>query len=407
MPTKVCWLILGIASTLSNDASCEDRLNSTGYEPYDVVVGGFVSQSLVKTTKGVLFTNGSDAKFGSLSRTEVGVFANYEATPYVDLRGMISSFYDSANSNGNPSINYAVVDAHSRGETFGFRLGKVSHASGFYTETMNIPAYRDMELAPMSLYREGLRNFSRSGIGAQIYFNAPSLYGWTPSFEFTSTRADLSDQPELNRLFFVLPLGTFIPGSIIVEKSVKLTNQEQGVTLRYDRNDLSMNFMATDFSGSVGAPSGRYGVTIHRLGARKYFERSDITAEYNLFHQYECGMPCMDTSPPRAYDVVYRYYLSNNLTVNLGYDAYYASYSDRHGEEQTQSWQPLGIHLPASAFYSESLSVGLNYTVGRLTYKVEAHKVRGLNATPAAENDLTRTHTSKYNVLLFNVTYSF
>jgi hypothetical protein len=163
-----------------------------------------------------------------------------------------------------------------------------------------------------------------------------------------------------------------------------------------------------NFIGNQYIPASRFGMTIHRFSARKYFVNSDITAEYDYFHQYQCGpQPCV-SDYPRAYNINYRYYLTDNLTLVTGYDAYYKLYSDKYGVRQSAEWAARGITVNPAAFYSETKSIGLNYMVGNFAYKAEFHKVKGSNAAIASQNNVLNPNLPpKYNIWMLNVTYSF
>lgn len=379
---KIYCLILAIASISFTD-NCEAN----------PVFGGFASQSWVKTTD-VKIAGNSDAKFGSLSRTEIGAFGTYDWTNNISFRGMISSFREGGYSNGTVGANYALVDLHTEAQQIGIRIGKVSHSSGFYTGLINVPSFRDLEIPPQSLYRDGLRNFSHGGDGFQLYSDTQVAKDWRLCLEYTKTRPDLTDQAELNKLLFILPSVEFIPRSTLEERSVKLVGHN--FMIRYDRDKIDL---AYDYPMHF---KSRKIEIVHRFGVRRYFTAGDITAEYNYYQS-----PDHTHIQPTSYDIVYRHYLTDKLTLILGYDAYFSGRDDKNGTMQSALFQQHGIDIVPEAFYSKAVSIGLKYKPKAITYRAEVHAITGTSTAPASSNDITKLKAKRYSIVVLNATYSF
>lgn len=393
MQTRIYWLTLVIAYSLS--------INCLAQESTEATVGGFISQSWVKTTKGTRLSGASDNAWGSVSRIEAGAYVNRKVGAYLDIRGMISSFKDGAYSDGTPVIDYAIADFHDINQDYGMRLGKVSHSSGFYNELINVPSFRGLEISPQGLYRDDIRNFLRSGKGVQIYAGLPTAYGWQPTLEATRSQAVTRDQVGLNHLIFSIPLGTFVDGSILTELSVKAVNK--GTTFRYDLDHTSLNFIGNYPYATVGT----YTHNVHRFGARQYFETGDLTAEYSVIKLQHCDNRACPGIKPVAYDITYKHYLTDNLTLIVEADAYFTDYGDRNGTIQSRGYAAMGLTIRPEFFYSKSMALGLKYSTNKWTYKAEIHKVKGLQSLTPIENNINASTPSGYNILLLNVTHTF
>ncbi len=366
--------------------------------------GGFLSQSWVKTSKGVHLSGPSDGKFGSLQRSEVGLFGTYAHNQYIDLRGMISSFHDGRFESGRPQINYGLIDIHNSNSDFGARLGYVSNSAGFYSEQLNIPAYRDFELAPQGTYKEAYRHFSRGGRGAQFYTKT-EIGTWLLGVEWTKFRANMTDEKEMSNAFFSGDIATF-GNTDIITRSIKVRNDGLGLIMRYDQNVIKANLTIKG-----AAPRASYfDLTIDRFGMRKYFDFGDVIVERSLFRVGNCvSLRCTKTiGGPVATNIAYRHYLTPSINLLLGWDSYYLARDDKRGLNTKKQYAAFGIPFNNHSMYAESINAGVTWKRGPFNYKAEVHHVKGQATMMATENDLrSPTLPTSYNILLLNVSYAF
>lgn len=364
--------------------------------------GGFISQSWVKTSKGVRISGPSDSALGSVQRTEAGLFGTFQATRYVDFRLMVSSFKDGNFDDGTPQINYGLIDIHNPDSDYGIRVGVISNASGVFGEQLNVPAFRDMELAPQGLYREGYRHLNRGGRGVQAYYKLPEMGDWTVALEASRFRANVKDSDDLNYAFFGQEgLADFSDSSRINSYSIKAGNTALGLLLRYDLNVVSIDM--------TRGPMRGFDLRIHRLSARKYFEFGDITVEGAAFDFRRCdGKPCArPRGEPAALALMYRHYLTPTVNLIVGYDTYYLSDKDKDGHKASAASASKGVPLAPESQYARSLNLGVHWRRGAWAYKAEAHHVKGQASLSASENDPAIKAPRGYNVFILNAAYSF
>lgn len=367
--------------------------------PPQYAYGGFLSQSWVKTSKGVRLSGPSSSTVGSFQRSEAGLFGTYSINPSIDFRGMVSSFKDGNFERGSVEINYALIDVHDADSDYGVRLGWVSNSAGFYSEQLNIPAYRDMELAPQGLYKEAYRNFARGGQGIQMYAKLFELESLSASIEGSLFRANISDQKELVYSFFGNNPARFKRATINTI-SFRAKNSK-GLVFRYDRNGITSD---------VDAPSvfaGEQNLAIHRFGLRQYFQFGDLTAETAAFKFSACGgESCVRPfGQPVASSLTYRHYVTPTMNLILGYDTYFIAQKDKTGKK-TETL--TGEAVQAEDFFARSVNLALQLKRGHFTYKAELHHVEGRATLMATENDLSQRNLPKsHNILMLNVSYGF
>lgn len=401
-PASVCDLYC-----IQDDMSGYNKPALPPIPPPRYAFGGFLSQSWVRTSHDVNISGPSSGDHGSFQRTEVGVFGTYSINRYLDLRGMLSSFKDGQFDNGSIQINYGLLDVHDPDSEYGVRLGWISNSAGFFTDQLNVPQYRDTEIAPQGLYRDAYRHLARGGRGVQAYAKLYDGHGWTVAVEASAFRANVKDQQELAWAFFGNTYGTpttFEPKSNITTASAKIRNEKLGLVIRYDRNDVHADVTSSP------EYNGEQAITIHRFGARKYFQTGDVTIERAAFFFTNCGdAACVHPfGAPVASDITYRRYLTPALNLIVGYDSYYLASGDQNGERTRAEFASAGLPFAAASMYSRSINLGLHWERDNVTYKAEVHHVKGQAALMATENDLNRLNLpTSYNVLMLNVSIGF
>lgn len=376
-------------------------------EPSNFVISGFVSQAIVKTTNNVRVNGDTEKRFGSLDRTEFGVFASKEINQYIDTRGMVSYIGDGGPDN-RPRVVYGLFDIHTASGMHGVRIGRYNYGYGFYSYASNNPLYQDMEIPPQALYKEGFRYMMR-GDGIQLYTKKHISEDLSAEFEFGYGEPLLFPKSDVNQIILLRKdAGEFTDKSRLISMNSTFNIRPYGIVIKYDYLVLDYSFstrMIDKGSEFPIRPRNSY------LGVRKYFEFGDLTLEYALVktgrskYSDALSLPGYEWNGSVGTNITYKHYLTDNISLILGYDTWHSNRSDRHGEKiETIS----GGRVPRESRYSKSINIGVSYRTNKYTIRAEAHRVIGTNALRATENDILNKNTAgMYDIYMISASYKF
>ena len=370
-------------------------------------VGSF-SQSLVRSSNGIKYGNHSDSGAGTLSRREIGLSVSYEASEFIDARGMVSIVQDNGRD-GQLRTNYALIDAHEARGMVGVRLGRYSYNYGFYNATHNSPVYRDMEFPPQGLYRDGFRYMTRSGDGIQLYGkNAPD-HNWSIEVDVGIGKPVLYPQEDIAQTFILnKDAGEFTSDSRVKSMNVTVSNRDGGWSLKYGYLLMDYKFSSPLIDGGDAFPMRPRS---NYLGIRKYFECGDLTVEYM---QTKMGYTKWDDiSSPSNYDwggvegyaITYKHYVNDQVSAIIGYDQWLVNTKDPYGNRMESN---SNGEVPSQAMHHRSINTGIVYRKQNYAIKGEAHFVKGANTIRADGNNLLASDTAtRYNIYTVSVAIAF
>ena len=372
--------------------------------------GGFYSHSLMKTSPGVNIGGNSGGSLGTIGRVEVGAFASYEVSRNIDIRGMVSSNIDGETDQGKPRVGYAFGEIHTDDGSTGVRIGRVNHFLGFYNQPRNNPLYRETELPPQSIYRDGFKYLAKSGDGIQAFHQVEFDQNYVLNLEATIAKPMLYPMKDILQGFVIdSSHGNFSRDhSTVRNYTVSLEDRRRNFTVMYNRVEL--DFML--HGSRQSSLDGRFKSTVNYFGVRKYFDFGDITGEYILVEQDGDGWrkamspyPSDRRGKPSGYAVTYRHYFFDQLTGTIGYDEWWCNSKDKDGKILSSV---TGGAVPAAATYHKSLNLGMKYRISSdKAVRVEWHRVRGTNMLPAGDNNLMQTDVKSYQVFILNYSMSF
>lgn len=396
MKRSTLSILLILLST--NVAAADDNLQ----------MSGFISQSLVKTSHGVKLSGNSDGKYGSIERTELGGLIAWQANEHVDFRGM-ASFIKDGHATDHARVNYALVDIHTSSGLDGVRLGRYSYDYGFYNAARNNPTYRDMELPPQGLYRDGFRYMTRSGDGIQVYTKSHLTDNFSAEVEIGYGTPTIYPQEEIVQTFVMdKSAGEFTNDSKFRSFNLTIDNRQHGVTLKYGYLLMDYQFSTKYIDG--GAPFSMRPEN-HYIGIRKYFSFGDVTAEMMKTNMGTTKWDSLNPMPNyvwggvEGWTITYKHYLTDSTSALVGYDQWLVNKDDSTGTGiEHESYG----NIPHAAMYHKSWNVGLIHHTGNYTLKGEAHFVKGSNTVRAEGNDiLNKGQPDNYNIFILTATYKF
>ena len=369
---------------------------------------GIVSQSLVKTSDGTKLSGDSDNKYGSMARSEIALIGSYQATENVDFRAMGSVIQD-GNNDGTPRLNYGLVDIHTDDGMKGIRIGRYSYEYGFYSATRNNPLYRDMELPPQGMYRDGFKYMTRSGDGVQLYLT--HHLSNSNSFEVDAGvgRPTLYPPQDLSQTFVLdKNAGEFTSDSNTVSFNFTFRNRPNGIVVKYGYLMMDYKFKTPYIKQGEAFPLKAHN---HYIGVRKYFEFGDLT--YEIMQTY-IGTTDWDRAHPvsgynwggvQGQSITYKHYITDKVSAIVGYDVWYTNKSDKHGNGYELATYRI---VPSASMYHESINLGLIYRTHNFAVKGELHHVKGTNTIRADGNNIqSLLQPERYNVGMITVTYRF
>lgn len=368
---------------------------------------GFISQSLVRTSHGTHLSGNSDKGVGSFDRQEIGASASYYASSNIDLRGMVSIIRDGS-TDSKPRANFAVVDIHTDDGMHGVRLGRYSYDYGFYNASRNNPAYRDFELPPQGLYREGFKYITRSGDGVQLYTSYHITQNYSADIDLGYGKPVIFPQQDIVQTFVLNPTaGKFTEDAKSKSANITISDRENGIVLKVGYQHMNLNFSTQYVDNGDPFPMTTKNTYI---GVRKYFDFGDVTVE-NL--RVKMGQTRWDSLMPSTYQwggvegwsITYKHYVTPSISALIGYDTWYVNKADKDGSAMHNN---SGGTTQAAAMFEKSINMALVLRKCNYTLKAEFHRVHGTNTIRADGNDINNPNQpAKYNVFLFTATYLF
>jgi hypothetical protein len=355
---------------------------------------------------------------GSLDKREIGMLASYQATSYLDFRGMISN-EKYGNQIDHVKLNYALADLHrvtDAGNTsYNLRVGRVKLSMGTLNDTRDNPAVRDMDFAPQGLYRDQFREMATAGDGIQVAAAHTFQNGSTLSSEVSRVRPLIvdGDQNDTVNVLLNIPQNSGKVNnnqSNIQAFSLQYTIPAAGVVLRYDK--VAMNFRyeanpALFYSRFVS--SGELNTIVNYYSVRKYFMNGvDVTGEMiKVDREGELWNKVLEGrnyGAPYAFSLLLRYKPCPKWTYYTNYNVWYTDITDRSGERHAS----IPGNPPAARYRYKDFNFGFKYSTGNgWIYKMSFHNIRGTNTLSLDDNPDMEAMVDHYRMVTASVTYVF
>ena len=374
---------------------------------------GFVSQTWIRTSDNRV-DGPSDKAHGSFDRHEIGFLASYNLNEHVDFRGMI--MHDGSNPD-QQMVRYALADFHGgseSGETdFGVRVGRVKLSMGSMNDTRDNPILRSMGYAPQALYRDQFRTMANAGDGVQPYIQYSFNNGTVLDFEASFIRPIIaeSQQDDVVNVLLNVPAktGRFdIGDSTIQSFGAKLTFPHHGAIVRYDRVTMDYKYVSNPSSFySRFIPSGDMKTTVNYLSLQKYFDRFDVTVEGVMVERrglvWDTVLRDTGYGDPYGMSLLWRYHVSNALTVHANYNVWCTDIKNRDGTKHASK----SGNAPAERYFQRDFNVGFKYVEGPWVFKGSYHRIHGTNTLSITEGIPMEQMRSPYSMITTSISYAF
>jgi hypothetical protein len=142
-----------------------------------VQIHGFASQGVVQSSDNRWF---GDSPNTSLDFTELGLNGSFQLNPKVLFSAQVLSRRAGEMYDGQPSLDYALVDftlAAAPEGRLGVRVGRIKNPLGLYNETRDVPFTRPTIFLPQVVYYDKLRNLILSSDGLMLYWESFQPWG--------------------------------------------------------------------------------------------------------------------------------------------------------------------------------------------------------------------------------------
>lgn len=389
-------------SPLQNEPRDNDSLSYSGYLSQGWVL------SRPSGEQPTLLTRTTGRKTGSLTQFQAGMYASYNISPNIDVRG--GGRVDISGSGITPRIMFGLVDIHTNStgdSSMGIRLGRVKNFYGYHNATRDNAAARDLDYPSQALYREAFKALSTSGDGIQLYAETKNAWGsWT--IELTAARPILKPQAEIVNGFFGYPARGYYEsrGIGLLGTSLEWVSPGYRWGAYYSRNslDLTYNPSADD---QIKVNRGSMDSVLHTVGVRKYFDDWDLTFEALFIEQNGTVWDQLQPNPnnkrfkPFGGSVEARYHATANLTYYVGYNVWHNNFYDRRGMGNN-------LGLPAHRFYSQDVNVGFKWSFhDDWILRSELHHVKGTSTLPIVSNPNLPADRGRYWFISASITYRF
>ena len=365
---------------------------------------GFITQGYIWTDDNNFY---GPSQSGSWDFRELGINSAVRIHDQLMLTGQLMSRKAGAVDDGDPSVDYALLDyrfVEKQWGHMGVKLGRIKNPFGFYNATRDVAFTRPSMILPQSLYFDKARNLELSSDGGMLYGVALFDSGRIKSeLVVGEPRKDVNvEYAYLNRDW---------PGSF---------EGSEGYLWRteYSSNDYSFIAAATfgnfklDFevlgTPAPGAPgNGVVDIDVSALSLQYNFDRWSITGEYfrqdiswgSLGGVY--GLDPENESESFYLQVEHR--LTPEVSMFLRRDILYIDIDDRDGLK-TQAL----FGRPAHTQYARDWTLGVGWEPNRdWLLRAEWHKVKGTAWLAVQDNPDESQSVENWNMLSLQATYRF
>jgi hypothetical protein len=297
----------------------------------------------------------------SFDFTEIGLNASFQLSPKILLSAQVLSRRAGEMYNGDPSLDYALVDLtllSAADRRAGIRVGRIKNPLGLYNETRDVPFTRPGIFLPQVVYYDKVRNLILSSDGLMFYGELFNPWG-NLSLTLGGGRPVIDDNVEW---FF---LGADFDGSMESDG-----NSFVG-SLWYETQDgsfkagLSAATAPLRFNPGVYSILGRGNIDFtYWIGSLQYnTENFTISSEYGRlpleWNDFGPYWP-FTKQTTEGYYLQGAYRLRPELELMMRYEEGFADRSDRSG---TRSSALTGGIIPPFDFYSKIFTAGVRWDI--------------------------------------------
>ena len=189
---------------------------------------------------------------------------------------------------------------------------------------------------------------------------------------------------------------------------VKLTFPHHGAIVRYDRVTMDYKYVGNPSSFySRFIPSGDMKTTVNYLSLQKYFDRFDVTVEGVMVERrglvWDTVLRDTGYGDPYGMSLLWRYHVSNALTVHANYNVWYTDIKNRDGTKHASK----SGNAPAERYFQRDFNVGFKYTDGPWVLKGSYHRIHGTNTLSITEGTPMEQMRSPYSMITTSISYAF
>jgi len=359
----------------------------SAFESGGIDIHGFISQGYLLSDKNNYLGKSGD---GSFQFNEVGINFSKELTE--NLRLGIQFFSRDLGEIGNNEveIDWAYGDYHWK-DWFGFRVGILRQAHGFYNELRDLDMLRTSVLLPQSVYAESGRDLvGRDFIsriqGASIYGEIPMKAAGSLSYMLMIGGKNIGNDSAVAKWTQAagtwtvsdIDSGTFYNGKL--QWNTPLNGLRFGFTASKS-TDIRLNLMTKAQTAMVNDISEYYSYV---LSAEYSWKDLVISAEY-MKHKKDSEIIGMAAPPhpvcPEAYYVSVSYRFTDWFEMGAYYSEFYYNEDDKNGENFKL------IRMPDYLAWQKDFALSTRFDINKsLTFKLEGHVIDGATQLLRQEN---------------------
>ncbi|WP_245392341.1 hypothetical protein [Salinicola endophyticus] len=363
-------------------------------------VHGFMSQALILTDHNDFF-GPSSRDTGSLEYTELGLNASFRPRSNVLVAGQVLS--RKAGGYGDawkPTLDYGVIDYQllsGERRVLGLQVGRFKNPFGIYNQTRDVPSTRAGILLPQSIYFDRSRSLGLASDGITVYdeerFSRGTLY-----IQGGLGIPQVNGDAEIS----LSPTKPSLDGRISSILQVLYAHDGGRVNLGVSAARVRSSFQ----SRQNPSAKGEFVFQPVILSAQYNAERWSLTAEYEYQHKELKDFDndiYNSTADGESWYVQYQFRLTPDWQWLLRYDQTVSDRNDREGSRYASEGRG-----PSYSRFARDLSTGIKWSLSsRWMVQAEWHHVDGTAWLPRQDNESDEETTRRWNMLLFQTSYSF
>ncbi len=364
-------------------------------------VHGFLSQALIVSDHNDFFGPSSEGG-GSWEYTELGLNASFRPFDNVLVAGQVLARQaGDIQRLDEVELDYGVIDYQFFNDvetTAGVQLGRFKNPLGLYNQTRDIPITRPSILLPQSIYFDRTRQPALAADGATGYVER-LLDDGVLRLQLGAGKPRMDEQSEISA-FGRDDLGHYAGDSSFIGQ---LRYEQSGGRLIYALTYADVN--AGLNANADGPGDGNFSFQPWILSFQYNREAWSFTTEYAIRRVRSSGFDDRynyDFTGESWYVQLTRR-LDDDWQWLLRYDSLTTDRSDPSGHDYASR-----TGLPAFTRYAKDWTVGLQWQpLSRLLVAAELHNVEGTGWLPYQDSSELRTQEKYWNMLLFQLSYSF
>lgn len=376
-------------------------------DPYreQVEFGGFITQGYFYSDENNFNGNSSS---GSADFREIAVNAAWRANSNLLLAGQIMSRRAGEVDDGDPRVDYAVLDYryHSSDSGYaGIKLGRVKNPFGFYNATRDVAFTRPSIVLPQSLYFDRARDLELSADGIMFYGNALLEEG-------VLTSELIIGRPEKDRDVELAYLNRDWEGEFTESRGLlwrtEFATHDMRWRLGTTLGRFELDFEVDGIPTNPAAPGdGSVNIDVVNLSLQYNLEKWSFTSEYlRQFIEWGSLGGVYALQPKNVSEAIYaqvEYRLNPEVDLVARYDVLYIDRNDRNGARANQLFG-----RPRHTQFAKDFTLGVGWSPTRnWLFRAEWHHVDGTGWLAVQDNPVDADRERRWNLFALQATYRF